>query len=418
MREYEQQDPFNRTDWIAVAILFVTAAGLRLYGNRYGLPWIWEPDADSVVLAKALCTGETGYDHLLKPSRYPHLIVYFLLPLLKIFPETSDIWLGRILSGLFGAGTVVMTYLCGRLAAGRRAGLLAGLLVCFSILSVQHSHMVKPHIAVGFFATACVYACMRILQRPSTGNYILAGLMGAGAVAVLHSGFVVGAGLLASVMLAPSPHGLFSWRRYLSRGPLAALGLICLAIPLGYPNRLMALYEILQGHQEWEYIMRPHVPHTSDSIGFSGYVRIPLVLLQYDPWVGIAGSIALMWGFFKPPHWWKLCIPGMCMTLFFFAVFGHVRSFMPRFCLLVLPTISVIGAVWMVVVLNRLMPSFSRWSFPLVALLLLLPGAPTVLRLDWLYTQEDTRIQAVRWIERNVPEDVPLAAVPFLDFPL
>jgi hypothetical protein len=54
----------------------------------------------------------------------------------------------------------------------------------------------------------------------------------------------------------------------------------------------------------------------------------------------------------------------------------------------------------------------------LLLVILLLPGGAACLKLDQLYLSEDTRETAVRWIEEHVEPDVPMAAVPFLDFPL
>lgn len=418
MNELETYNHRARIDTILIVGLFALAAALRLFGNRYGLPWIYEPDPDSVVLAKSLSTGGVGVERLLKPTRYPHLMTYLLVPLMKLFPGANEMWIGRTLSGLLGAGCVVFTYLCGKQAAGRRAGVLAALMVCFSFLAVQHSHLAKPHVAVALFTTACLYYCMRIIEKPGLYNYILAGISGGLAVATLHSGFVAGACLLTAVALAPSRYGPFSVKRYLAKGPIIAVFIILLGIPLGHPNRIAGLIEIARGAQEWSYLMRPHVPSASESLGTGAMKRVPLTLLAYDPWVSILGTIALLSGLWKRPRWWKLCLPGLVMTLFFFLVFGHIKSFVPRFLILVLPPLSVAAAALVETAMSRLGPGIKRFAYPVAFVLFLLPGVAAVLKLDSLYVAEDTRVMASRWIEENVPVTTPLAATPYIDFPL
>jgi hypothetical protein len=416
--ESEQNNSIRGKDWLSMGIFFLVAAALRLCGNGHGLPWIYEPDPDSVVLAKYVADDLNNLDLLLNPSRYPHLLVYFLAPVLKLFPDASEIWIGRTLSGLLGAGTVVFTFLCGMLAAGRRAGWLAALMVCFSFLAVQHSHLAKPHVGVAFFTTACLYGCMRIMVRPSTGNFVMAGLFALAAGATLHSGFVVLAALAAAVVLAPSDHGTFAWRRYFSRGPIWVLVLVVLAIPVGYPNRIVAFYEIMMGRADWHLLMAPHVPGASRSLGLSGFLNIIPAFTQYDPWVGILGAAALLIGLVKKQRWWKLCLPGFAMALLFFALFGHLSSFVPRFLILVLPPLSVGAAALLVAGMRQLKSLPSAPVFALLIVILLLPGGAACLKLDRLYLSEDTREETVQWIEQHIEPGTPLAAVPFLDFPL
>ena len=100
-------EPKNSLDRAWILVFFFLALSLRLFGNRYGLPWIEEPDPDTLMLARSLADGTLGWDALLEPSRYPFLLVYLLAPLLKLFPDTSVVWIGRTVSGFLGAGTVV-----------------------------------------------------------------------------------------------------------------------------------------------------------------------------------------------------------------------------------------------------------------------------------------------------------------------
>jgi hypothetical protein len=416
--EWEKEEQKRKGVWIGVLILMGVALALRLWGNRFGLPWIEAPDPDSVVLAKNLAREAVGPERLLKPTRYPHLLVYLYYPLFKLFPELSIVWLGRIVSAVLGAGTVGWVYLCGKAAAGRRAGVLAALWVCFSFLAVQHGHTIKPHVPVAFFSTACLYFCMQMIKRPNIRVYCMAGLTGGAALATLHSGIVLLAALGAAAIMAPGNGGRLSWRRYLGPGPLALCGLLLAFFILGYPNRIGPLAEIIKGEAGWSALMAPHVPGTSQSLGLIGLSQFILYLVHYDPFVGILGFLALVWGVWKRNTWWRLCLPGFAMVILFIALFGHLQSLMPRFLILILPPLSVAAAAWVEAGCRKLRPATARVAVWALFPLLILPGAAVVARLEWLFVQEDTRTQAVQWIQANVPPSTPLAAVSYSDFPL
>lgn len=401
-----------------ILFFFCLAAGLRLFGNRYGLPWIEEPDLDSIVLARNLSRGTAGLGRLLEPTRYPHLFTLVLVPVFKLFPDASIVWVGRILSGLLGAGCVAFTFLCADRAGGRRAAILASFMTAFSFLQVQHAHLAKPHVPVAFFTTACLYYCMRLMEKPDLRGYLLAGVFGGLALATLNTGFIVLAALMTAVAAAPAGYGCFFLRRYLSRGTLLAAGLVALFFLLGYANRVAALVEILMGNAEWRALTAPHSPSASSSMGWMGLAKFVSTFFQYDPWIGILGAAALLAGIWKRPRWWRLCLPGWIMTLLFIAVFGHIRAFVPRFLILILPFLSVASAVLVDRMISRIKPKAAGWVFAGASLLIVAPGAAAVIKLEWLYTRDDTRLLAAQWIQENVDPSVPLAASPYQDFPL
>jgi hypothetical protein len=146
--------------------------------------------------------------------------------------------------------------------------------------------------------------------------------------------------------------------------------------------------------------------------------RVPLTLLAYDPLVFFLSTIAFFAGLWKRPRWWRLCLPGFAMTFLFITVFGHLSSFVPRFLILVLPPLSVAAAAFVERVMGRFKPGILKVGYPVVVVLLLLPGGAAVLKLCTLYVAEDTRVTAARWIEENIPVTTPLAATPYIDFPL
>ena len=70
---------------------------------------------------------------------------------------------GRILSGIFDLGTIIMLYLIGkRLYRNARVGLLGALLLALSVLPIQLSHFFAVDTFANFFVYAALFAAVCI----------------------------------------------------------------------------------------------------------------------------------------------------------------------------------------------------------------------------------------------------------------
>jgi 4-amino-4-deoxy-L-arabinose transferase-like glycosyltransferase len=126
---------------------------------------------------------------------YPHLTYYLdalTLWTAGLFPKTvarlgeavfgqSDplavSWvLLRLVVALLGALTAIPVFLLGRRLAGLLGAVAGAALLIFSPLYNAGSHLNTCDIPSAFFATLCLYAASRLLDRESTLGYVLAGL--------------------------------------------------------------------------------------------------------------------------------------------------------------------------------------------------------------------------------------------------
>lgn len=402
----------------ALFLILAAAAALRLAGNRHGLPWIEEPDIDTVRLAYKLAHGIAPWDRILRPTRYPHLLLYLYAVLFKSFPGVSYVWIARIVSGVLGTGTVFLLYRCAGLAAGRRAALFAGALGAVAFLPVQHAHLGKPHVPVTFFVTASLYFSMRAAADGRLRSFAAAALMGGMAVAVLPSGFLFLGGFVTALLLAPRAVEARSFRRRFGP-PLLVLGCsLAVFITAGYPNRITALISILRGEAPWSLLAKPHGLRAMESLGWAGIGRTFRWFVEYAPWVSVLGFLAFAVGGLRRAAWWRAVLPGFAMVFLYLVVFGHARASGPRFFLPILPPLIVAAAAVVTSAVDRLRPRARGWALGAAFVILVGPGTYVSGKLAVLYGMEDTRSVAARWIETHVSPDTPLAAVPFLDFPL
>jgi len=142
---------------------------------------------------------------------------------------TGDLF-ARLLADLFGAGTVVLTFLAGKLLYGRRAGVVAALLLALMPYEVVVSRQVLLDGPMAFFATATLYLLARaILSRRLAYLYAAGGTMGLTAL-TKETGILMLGGALAFYLLSPEI-------RIRGKHAVGAAGLAA-AIILAYPLTL------------------------------------------------------------------------------------------------------------------------------------------------------------------------------------
>lgn len=89
----------------------------------------------------------------------------------------TTVLLGRIITILFGTGTVWLVYLIGKQITNKTSvGLLASLILAISPTNVWHSRLITPDTFVTFFAVASFLASILIYQHGKTWQYIIAGI--------------------------------------------------------------------------------------------------------------------------------------------------------------------------------------------------------------------------------------------------
>lgn len=123
--------------------------------------------------------------------------------------------LGRLLTIFYAVMSVSLVYLVGRRAFGERVALMGAGLSMLCPVAVLHAQMVRTDSASVFFGLLGLWLCLRLYDRPTAGNQILAGL--AIGVAISSRYFMA-----ALIPVLAAVDGMILWRQITHRQKLWA----------------------------------------------------------------------------------------------------------------------------------------------------------------------------------------------------
>ncbi|MBZ0256957.1 DUF2298 domain-containing protein, partial [bacterium] len=166
----------------------------------------------------------------LDPRRLFYFMPCILLPFVGLFvalavpqiamnfslyhPDHSTVLIiGRAVTAWAGALTVLLVYLIGRNAYNSLTGLIGAAFLATAMLHVQCSHFATVDVILGFFATAAIYAMLRLAQTGRLHWYLLSAVCIGFAIATKWSGLV----LLAPLFLAQAIRVLGGDKRAIER---------------------------------------------------------------------------------------------------------------------------------------------------------------------------------------------------------
>ena len=250
---YEAVRPLRVPSWRTAALVRgLTIAGYGFIGGGFALALVfrfWHLNNVGYNSDEAVYAGQAkalAHD----PEALPFFPVFRAHPLL--FQTILSIGyrlgggdlMGRSFAAAFGIGTVILVYMTGRLIYGRRAGVLAALVIALMPYDVLVSRQVLLDGPATFFATASLYLVARYattLHRPWL--YAAGGAMGLTILAKETCILAIGA---LFVFFALSPEVRTRTR------DLAYAGAAMFAVALAYP---LSIYFAGGGHRGQNYLV-------------------------------------------------------------------------------------------------------------------------------------------------------------------
>src|SRR6478672_5276770 len=174
---------------LALAAVLIVALALRLFGLRYGLPAVYNPDEVAIMSrALAFAKGDLNPHNFLYPSLYFYVLFAWegLTAAVAVAVRAVDSFgafqreffldptrvfvAGRLLTALLGAATVVATGVLGSRISSRFAGVFAALLLAVAPLHVLNSHYVKHDVPVTLLIVLAYLAYERLWSLPPEGG--------------------------------------------------------------------------------------------------------------------------------------------------------------------------------------------------------------------------------------------------------
>lgn len=418
---------------------------LRIAGLQFGLPFEYHPDEQQYIFpAIGVASGNFEPHAHYNPTLYPYTIgllfslTYWTLYGLGFIPDTfnleaawhapmlswtsSMIYLARYTSVAVGVLTTLMLYHLGRRAYGRLTGLGAALIFGGTFLPAREAHFAVSDTPIALGVTVTLYLTLRILRRGQVSDYGLSGIALGLAVATKYSAVLLALPIAVAHLLSRRyPNWSARWRH---SWQVVMAGLISVAA-----YAMVSPYTFIQFDQFW-----------TDFSENLGSARLGFQGLALDP----SGSGAIFYGrVFVWGFGWPLLLTAIVSLTILLGRHRRVDLFMLTFPLLAFLTIQrqeMYFARWLmplipplavittegvrVVVMEMKIRPIRFWKpdrsteqqipstfyFLLSTFFLLtLPSTYTAVDANSVFSQTDTRTEALHWIAQNIPPNSTLA---------
>ena len=410
-----------------LCLILAVALGLRLFGLRYGLPAVYNPDEVAIMSrALAFAKGDLNPHNFLYPTLYFYVLFAWegLTALAAVAVRTVDSFgafqreffvdptrvyvAGRLLTALLGTATVAATFALARRLAGPVAGLAAALAVAVSPLHVRDSHYVKHDVPVTLLIVLAYLAYER-LWRVFPGR--------TGVFEEVRDAEVMWAGVLTGLAFSTHYYSIFLaiplvWsaaRRAAS--PAEAVRRVAIATLISAfifflcsPFMLVEPATALRDIQANRQIV---VDRAVGSLGYGATLARYGAMLVGEtlgwPFVLCAalGAVAIAREDGRRAVW----LLSFSVPFFFFIASTYPAS---RYLIPLVPFLAVLAGVFVARVAAR-SPRNAWWIVPALAILPLVAS----IRTDRFIRQTDTRTLAARFIESQLPDGATILTQPY-----
>ena len=308
---------------------------------------------------------------------------------------------GRPLTVMADLGTLLVVYLLARRLASRAAALIAALLYATAVLPIQLSHFFTVDVWLTFFVTATLLLAIRFADRPSVGRALALGIPVGCAFATKASV----AALLLPLGLAGLATIVRSADRRLVAGQLALAGIVAVGVftifepyaivhPGPFFDDIGTQAEIVRGHFD--------VPFTRQFVGLTPglYEARNLFLYGLGPAFLLASIAATVWAV---RHTWRRRDLAYGVLLIWVAGYGATLLMTEaRFLRYSLP-LAPVFAILVGALVARPVPARLQRPRAVATAVVLVVTAVWAFGFVSIYSHENSRIAASRWMFANVP---------------
>ncbi len=408
-----------RYRWIILLGVIALALGLRVWGIGFGLPY--ELDYDEVhEILRAFKLGRGEYQWSFgKGGLYLLLfvefgVIYMVAWLMGWIADTREfaMWYvldpsvfylaGRLTVALMGALTCLVVYFIGKRVCDWRVGLGAAFIGATAAFHGVHSHVINVDVGMTFALWGSILLYLQYEKQKKFRWLIGAGILAAVAIAFKLPGSIV---LLVLFMAIASRT---ETRSYVKR--VKELGLVLLTtlvtLTLIAPEWMSSVGAL---HQNFSQILgrssvaadrsEENLRESIDSITIMGgdwswYFTI--LIKNYNFALSVAALLGAGLGLWRRARWpmiWSALI-----AVFLCIMFAADRGPSERYLLPIMPGLWLLASLAVVELTRR------RWWLIAPALTCIVAlSLVNLIRQNYEWTRDDTRVVAKRWIEANLP---------------
>jgi YYY domain-containing protein len=391
--------------------LFGFALFVRLFGINWDQGHFFHPDERAIAMAveRLSFVPLQLNPHFFAYGSFPIYVTKLVTALLGNVSRwfagyDGIIYVGRALSAIWGAATVVLLASVGTRLFGRRAGLIAGLLLSGTVLHVQSSHFAISDVPLTFLVLLALSFLAKVVEGGRLRHYLAAGATIGLALATKFSALPIFLPLAIAVFARLRTERSI---RPVLRGAAAA-GLAAVAFALAQPYALLDFKAYIHDILEQSTMVRNAgiFPYTNQYIGVPkyGYDLGQLILWG----MGVPLALAALWGtyrrirsLFQKVNWTDVVF--LSWVVPFFLITGSFDVKFLRYLLPIYPLLILWGAVWLDELWNR--RSIGRLAAAAV-------GAATfafLLAFLSIYTRPHTVVTASEWLYDHLPAGTRIA---------
>jgi hypothetical protein len=399
-----------RDPWLAAIV--VLAATLRLVGIGHGLPDVYNPDEVN-IMARALSVARDLNPHYFL---YPSFFFYFLFGAMgglyvlgrltgaygslgefqtQFFEDPSAFYLaGRLVGVVTALLAVIVTYRLAHRHFGRTVARASSLFLAVAYFHVRDAHYVKHDVPVSLLIVVALVFFDRAMDKPSWNRYLAAGAAMGVAFATHYY----------TIFLAPT-FVLCHWitLRFREFGKLAVA-----AVASAVTFFVLSPYVLLELPVALEHMRanRQVVVDRSFDAGTSLFPSLPAyVKFLAEQGLGymLLGLMVVGWILMTRRGWRPLAIWGAFPLMF--VVLISYTFFAGRYLNPIAPSLAVAGGL-AIGAIHR------RWGSRVAMVVTLVACIQPLyndIQIDRLFSGEDTRTVAQRWILDNVPDGAAIA---------
>lgn len=399
--------PLKNKRYLLGAILFLGLL-LRVWGLDFGLPFLYHQDEPMVVNhALAYGSGDLNPHYFALPPLLSY-ILFIAYGLLFVAGRLAGIWsgtgemalyffrdpslfylVGRIIAGVLpGTFNIYLTYLLARKTAGEKPALFASAVMAFCFLNVINSHYIYMDTLLVTAVLLTFIALEKMMEQPSSKNYILAGACAGLAAGIKYNGvFLIVPCLIAHIRVI---YGRENGGGAFRGNFLSAAGAALFMIFLTNPFMLLAFDEFLAS-----------VTVQSGAFWYTGWTHHLLYSLKEGMSMPllITGAVGLGLMSGRPGAGRIMMIS---VVLYYLLLVFRSQHF-ARYVLPLIPFASIGAGYFLFGTVPR------RYRFAegatyavIISLLFLIPTGAKSIKADQLFTSRDTRTIAARWIQENI----------------